>query len=138
MKYLYMIVGFVLLVSFLYLLVNPTPSNEGPEYSMICYTGEDIQEIREEWVRSENITSYEDLPKNQTENLPQRIKESLKADASYWLTAVKYSNLSEDEKDVFRRGINGTRISRDESIGTLVLYEGSVYYCDTDRYTEGA
>lgn len=113
-------------------------SGDEPRYSMNCFEGDEIHEIKEEWVRSDNITSYEDIPKNQTRDIPQRINESLKAAPSFWFTATEYENLSEREKEVFRRGLNGTRVNRNEAVDTLVLYQGDVYYCDTDRFRGGA
>jgi len=136
--YFGMITVLILFAGFAYFLYNPFFWIEDkPPYAMTC-EAEEAQEIREEWVRSDNITSYEDIPKNQTENMPQRIRDSLKADPSFWLTATKYENLSEKEKEVFRRGLNGTRINRNKSIDTLVIYQGDVYYCDTDRVVQGA
>lgn len=110
----------------------------GSVYYISCEDGDVIQEINQEWVRSNNITSYEDIPKNQTKNIPQRIKESLKADPSFWLTATKYKNLSESKKEVFKKGLNGTRINKSESLGTLVLYQEDVYYCDIGEVRQGA
>lgn len=138
-----------LLVLVLYPLILHEGS-KGGDYGMWCDKQEDFEqeepsfEIKRTWIRSANITSYEDIPENEKNNLSNEAKEALKNVSSFWYNGTYYQNLSEKEKDIFNTSINDmARLNRSELdryvfANSLILYGGDIYYCDADRISRGA
>jgi hypothetical protein len=116
------------------------------QYGVACYkfngelsTGENV---RENWVISDNITGYEDIPQSQKQNLSNDTIEVLKELPHYLYNATNYTDMSEERKTVFRKALNENESavvdSRDKTPYTRVFYQGNLYSCDTDRIPDGA
>jgi len=144
MKYRNILVIFSLLVVFLVIVIGfvalLSPNDE--TYSMECHEHKDLA-TQKTWIRSSNITSYEDIPENEKNNLSNDTVESLRSYSPFWYNGTDYQNLSEREKDVFNTAIDtGARLNRNEVdryvfTDSLILYEGDVYHC-TGRRIGGA
>jgi hypothetical protein len=97
------------------------------EYDGKMATGE---KLKEEWVLSDNITSYADIPKSKKENLSNKSITILKrANSSFKPT--HYDNLSNAEQRLFKQALN-TTVWTDISLAGDVVYRGNLYACDTD------
>ncbi len=106
----------------------------GSEYAMSCSAYEPT--AQEEWLRSDNITSYEDIPESKKENLSEDERERLKSLPSFWFDGDDYGNLSNAQKDAFERAINHTiRANRSEIISKRVFYRGKTYRCERNPIT---
>jgi hypothetical protein len=104
-------------------------------YSLLCRI--DNIYLRE----SGNITGYEDIPKDQKENLSNETIEALKSLPRRSFVSSNYSELTEEQRRHFKRNLNGEGVTVDSRNATPpphVFYKGRMYTCDTDRYTEGA
>ncbi len=116
-----------------------------PDHYLTCdYDLTADAELRESWIKSNDINSYEDIPKEEIENLSNDTKESLKRYPSSWYSGIEYSDLSEKEKELF----NGTRYGKsadlsseeynrygDKFTNSVILYKGiKIYRCEIYTY----
>lgn len=111
----------------------------GTEYSVTCdeYDGElgTGEKLREEWVISDNITSYKDIPEGQKGNLSNDTINILKG-LTHSYNATNYTELSDKQKEVFREAIDerfAVVDNREKTPYVRVVYQDVVYFCDTDR-----
>jgi hypothetical protein len=125
-------------------LYFPIPDNgETETHGMVCHEHEELT-AQKSWLKLENVTSYEDIPENEKNNLSNDTREGLKNASSYWYTVTNYRNLSRNEKNHFDTAIdpgarlNWSEVDRYIFTDSLILYEGSIYHCDIDRLLEGA
>lgn len=116
-------------------------SGEGTEYGFDCreYEGElsTGYNLKEEWLLSENITGYEDIPENQKTNLSNETIEALKLLGKGSFTSSNYSELTEEQKRNFKKVLKGERVivnDRNATPPSHVFYEDQMYTCDTDRF----
>jgi hypothetical protein len=114
----------------------------GAEYTVNC---DKIDGLRVEWLISDNITGYEDIPENQKQNLSNDTREALNGMSSYNITDPRYTNytdLSSAQKDLFRESLNDTETAVTENESKTpplrIIYRGEAYFCDTDSYVPGA
>ena len=115
-------------------------------WSMSCSLAESHNEhMKISWLNSDNISSYEEIPKEE--------KRNLSAESERWLNIsalndtesrvreynpVKYKNLPEEEKELFKDSLN-SRVYfddsgwyRNSSFGTKsdkILYQRDIYQC---------
>ena len=136
---------FVLLFSQLFLPFVVLFEGSGVDYSFDCreYEGElsTGYNLEEEWLLSENITGYEDIPENQKTNLSNETIEALRSLGEGSFTSSNYSELTEEQKKNFREDLNDERVivnDRNLSPPSHVFYRGQMYTCDTDRFSSGA
>jgi len=111
--------------------------NEGTEYRFDC--GEYEGGLTEEWLLSDDITGYEDIPENQKTNLSAETIEALKSLGRGSFTASNYSELTEEQKRNLKKDLNGERVvvrGRDATPPSHVFYRGQMYTCDTDQMTD--
>mgnify|MGYP006294246677 CR=1 FL=1 len=131
-------------------LYFPIPDNgESETHGMVCHEHKELT-AQKSWLKLENVTSYEDIPENEKNNLSNDTRERLKTASSHWYTVTNYRNLSRNEKNHFDAAIDtGGRLNRrallnrsgvDRYIFTdsLILYEGGIYSCDIDRLRGGS
>jgi len=87
--------------------------------------------MKEEWLLSDNISSYEDIPESQKENLSVEAREWLNVTDQFVrvYSPIRYGNLSKEEQELFRRAINNTTSFREEPDFHYVFYNRSMYYC---------
>jgi len=114
-----------------------------PDHHMTC-DGINM-EMQKSWLKSDNITSYEDIPENEKRSLSNETKERLKDTSSKWYDDTyyrNYSNMSEKEKGLFDSALND-RISlnsreyerySDSFTRLLILYRKGIYECDIHTY----
>jgi hypothetical protein len=114
----------------------------GAEYTVDC---DRIDGLRVEWLMSDNITGYEDIPESQKQNLSNDTREALDGMSSYNITGPVYTNytdLSGAQKDLFRESLNDTETAVTENESKTpplrIIYQGEAYFCDTDSYVPGA
>ncbi len=110
----------------------------GTEYHVNCEKTDGP--LRDEWIISDNITSYEDIPQSQKTTLSNESIERLKSLSPRFYNATEYTELSNEKKEVFRRAIDDATEIDDVSKtpDRLVVYQGNVYSCTVDRYVPGA
>jgi hypothetical protein len=136
-RYLKVVLSLCLLIlfsGFLYFgidFIARDTSGQG-EYSVSCgrYDGKMAtgEELKEEWVISDNITNYADIPQSQKDNLSNDTVEILKrANGSF--KATHYTNMSSAEKELFRKALNTSVRSNTRPYGR-VIYRGRLYSCD--------
>ena len=131
-------------------LYFPIPDNgETETHVMTCDEHGELT-VQKSWLKLENITSYEDIPENEKDNLSNDTRKRLKNASSHWYTVTNYRNLSRNEKNHFdtaidtggrlnrRTRLNRSEVDRYRFTDTLILYEGGIYSCDIDRLREGA
>lgn len=109
----------------------------GTEYRFNC--GEYEGGLEEEWLLSDDITGYEDIPENQKTNLSAETTEALKSLGRGSFTSSNYSELTEEQKRNFKKELNGERLivrGRDATPPSHVFYRGQIYTCDTDQATD--
>jgi hypothetical protein len=97
--------------------------------------------MKDEWLLSDNISSYEDIPENQKENLSAEAREWLNDTGSGFVRVynpITYDNLSKEEQELFRRGINNTTSFREEPDFQYVYYNKNTYYCNIMTPQPGA
>jgi len=128
------VLGFLLLRYF-FLPFFILSSGEGTEYGFNCeeYEGG----LKEEWLLSENITGYEDIPENQKTNLSNETIEALKSLGRRSFTSSNYSELTEEQKGNFKKVLKGERVivnDRNATPPSHVFYGDQMYTCDTDRF----
>jgi hypothetical protein len=114
----------------------------GAEHAVNC---DRIDGLRVEWLISDNITGYEDIPESQKQNLSDDTREALDGMSSYNITDpryTKYTDLSSAQKDLFRESLNNTETAVTENESKTpplrIIYRGEAYFCDTDSYVPGA
>lgn len=102
-------------------------SMEGPYSKATEYN----RYMQDEWLISDNISSYEDIPESQKSNLSEEAQEWLNtSDQSIRVyNPVKYNDLSGEEQELFRRAINTTTSFREEPDFDYVFYDRSMYHC---------
>lgn len=112
----------------------------GAEYTVDC---DRIDGLRVEWLMSDNITGYEDIPENQKQNLSndtreQINREQIKEMSSRNYNGTKYTNytdLSSAQKDLFRESLNDTETAvtenRSQTPPLRIIYGEDVYFCET-------
>jgi hypothetical protein len=93
--------------------------------------------VKREWVLSDNIMSYEELPEDEKKNLSNASIEILKRSDSLFV-ATNYSNLSAAQKEIFRASVNESeepdRVnSRDKVPTGRIIYRGEIYSCELHR-----
>lgn len=110
----------------------------GTEYTFDC--GEYEGGLSEEWLLSEDITGYEDIPEEQKKNLSNETIDALKSLGEGSFTSSNYSELTEEQKRNFKKELNGERLiivrGRDATPPSHVFYRGQMYTCDTDQMTD--
>lgn len=108
--------------------------------------------MKTEWLISDNVTSYNDIPKSERRNLSEDAKEFLKGNPSQRreFTPIDYQELSSREKEIFKRAIkerikgNYSEVSeyaeiiRSDGKNNHILYRNVLYDCDIIRPEEGA
>jgi hypothetical protein len=131
LKILLFVSLFVLFSGILYLGVDFITDGQGG-YLVSCneYDGEMStgEELKEEWIISDNITSYEDIPQSQKDNISNNTVEVLKG-ADGLFSAINYTEMSADEKELFRKALN-TSVRANSRPYARVVYRGNVYSCD--------
>jgi len=107
----------------------------GGEYTVDC---DKIDGLRVEWLISDNITGYEDIPENQKQNLSDYNREQIKEMSSRNYNGTNYTNytdLSSAQKDLFRESLNDTETAvtenRSQTPPLRIIYGGDVYFCET-------
>lgn len=110
---------------------------EGTEYIFDCreYEGG----LKEEWLLSDNITGYKDIPENQKKNLSTEAIDALKSLGEGSFTSSNYTELTGEQKRNFKKDLNGERVvvrGRDATPPSHVSYRGQMYTCDTDQMTD--
>jgi hypothetical protein len=121
-------------------------SGGGDEMFLSCSLADSHSEhMKISWLKSNNISSYEEIPEEE--------KRNLSAESERWLNIsalndtevrvreynpVKYKNLSEEEKELFKDSLNsrvyfdGSDWYRNSSFGTKsdkILYQRDIYQC---------
>lgn len=92
--------------------------------------------LRDEWIISDNISSYEEIPQNQKSTLSNESVERLKDLSPRFYNATEYTELSEERKSVFRSALNGSvevKTREEASYTDDIIYRGEVYECDFFR-----
>jgi len=120
-------------------LIGIFATDKEPQYRVTCDTYD--RTIKTEWLASNNITGYEDIPEAQKRNPSNDTKEELKGIPSGWFNATNYSDLSTPEKESFKKALDdGTRVKNRSKTPPYprVFYNGEVYLCDTTQIGEGA
>ncbi|MDZ7688614.1 MAG: hypothetical protein U5J64_07830 [Halobacteriales archaeon] len=110
----------------------------GTEYHVNCEKTDGP--LRDEWIISDNITSYEDIPQSQKTTLSNDSVERLKDLSPRFYNATDYAELSNEKKEIFRRAIDdATEVDNvSKTPDRLVVYQENVYSCTVDRYVPGA
>lgn len=150
----------VLLIALLFILFG---GGGGEDKYLICSLSDShSRHMKISWLKSDNISSYEDIPGEEKENLSAGSERWLNISAlNYTDTYIReynpteYQELSEDRKKLFRNSLN-SRVyldDLDENTSTenlffnserlflnssFILYQGDMYYCDIYRGSQGA
>jgi hypothetical protein len=115
-----------------------------PDHHMTCDEFGSV-EMQKSWLKSDNITSYKDIPENEKRSLSNESREQLRELASKWYDETYYSNyseMSEKEKDLFgsalddRISLSSREYERYENdfTASLILYRQKIYECDIHTY----
>ena len=97
--------------------------------------------MNDEWLLSDNISSYEDIPESQKENLSAEAREWLNDTESGVVRVynpIRYGNLSKEEQELFRRAIDNTTSFRKKPEFRYVFYNKSIYHCNIMTPQPGA
>jgi hypothetical protein len=122
------LVVFLILGGILYLLVGTPVSNK--YYSYCVEEGEVGTDFSHKWIKSSEISGYDDIPKSQREELPRELRMKLRDNPS-WFTGTVYEDLDNSKKKAFRKAIGGNGSRVDTRIGGIVLYKNRIYRCGT-------
>ena len=132
---------FVLLIILLFI-----SSGSGGRWLLSCSLADSHNEhMKISWLKSDNISSYEDIPEEEKKNLSDEsvrwlnISDLNNTDSRVReYNPVKYKDLSEEEKKVFKDSLHsgvyfdGSDWYRNSSFGTesdKILYQGDIYQC---------
>lgn len=134
-----LVIVLILLFGNIYLI--PYVTESPPEHVFDCseYEGELSTQynLKEEWLLSENITGYKDIPDNHKTNLSNETIEVLKLLGEGSFNSSNYSELTEEQKRNFKKGLKSGRVLVDDRNApppSHVFYKSQMYTCDTDRY----
>jgi hypothetical protein len=102
--------------------------------------------MKNRWLLSDNISSYEDIPEAELENLSSEAKDWLRSEMMHEYDPIEYSELSKGEQNLFRRSINNSTVfnetnafwREDPTDLNFVLRNGTVYRCDILKPNRGA
>jgi hypothetical protein len=136
-------IGFILGLSILAGLIITNPGGDPEPTTFSCSPHEDSnQYMRDRWITSRNISSYEDIPATERSNLSAEARDFLTSEYRVRdYNPILYNNLSRKNKTLFKRSINrsiiyneSTFLSSDLTDLNLVFYNGTVYYCDIETH----
>jgi len=128
---------------FVALFSDSLESNE----AVSCSVHEDHNRyMKEDWLLSSNISSYEDISGNERDNLSTQAREWLTSEKMHEYNPIKYSELSEGEGNLFKRAVdssttfNRSNVFWDEDLTDLnfVYYNGTMYHCDILKPSQDA
>ena len=117
------------------IFLNTLFSGGGAIYQVTCEEYDGV--LRDEWITSDNITSYKDIPQSQRMTLSNESIDRLKELPPRLYNATEYTEMSEERRSVFRRALNETVEvdTRKEASYSKVIYRQDVYECDLGRYS---
>lgn len=103
--------------------------------------------IKKEWLMSDNITSYEDIPEEERVNLSENAREFLRR-SGWGYKVISYQTLSNGEKKLFKSGVdspveidwgNETHSKFREYMGKdiHIRYQREIYNCQYWRTGDG-
>ena len=149
---LVLIAGLILIMFVVFVVVVPAVVllfSDSPDYteSVSCSLHENHSRyMKTEWLLSSNVSSYEDIPNSERRNLSAEAMQWLESERAHEYNPIKYSELSDSERDLFKRAVNnGTTFDRSNAFWdedptdlNFVFYNGSMYRCEISTPPRGA
>jgi hypothetical protein len=133
-------------------VTNFITSDGGTEYAFTCreYDGElsTGYNMKEDWLLSDEINGYEDIPENEKKNMSNETIESLKSLSKKSFTSLNYTELTEEQRGNVVKAVNREAVyisSRNATPPSGVInsyqdifYRGKMYICGEEKLRGGA